>query len=284
MRPIRFVKYYDKGSTDLAGEQIAAALRGRGFDAETCYGAEAARRRGSLLVFIKTSRLHHLVAARLRANVTVLDVHDTPVFKRRLKNARLFDGAIFRNLRQLADLDRPGWTSRRIYHQWDERYGPHRVPAGELRVAFLGDRRSMPYWERLPGVSFVDVDWFGRAPEFNCHLSVRAPGREWLYKPTAKVSTAAACRAVLITTPDESSRELLGDDYPFYCEPGPEGIEAAIARARVALDGPEWKRALARLDEVRERTRMERVIDEYLDYFGALEERAGRRGGAGGGS
>ena len=282
MRPIRFVKYYDKGSTDLAGEQIAAALVARGLDAATCYGPDAARCRDSILVFIKTSKLHHLVAARRRGNLTVLDVHDTPVFKRRLKNARLFDGAIFRNRRQLDDLDRTQWTSRRIYHQWDARYGPHRVPAGELRIAYLGDRRSMPHWDGIPDVTFVDTDWFDRAPGFNCHLSVRQPGREWLYKPTAKVSTAAVCRAVLVTTRDESALELLGPDYPFYCGPDPASIRSALAGVRAALDGPEWRRALARLDEVRERTRMDRVIEEYLEYFRALEARSLARGGAGG--
>ena len=125
MRPLRFVKYYDKGSTGYAADQVAEALAARGVDARSIYGREATRERGSLLVFIKTSKLHHLLAARLRGNLALLDVHDTLVFKRRLKNAALFAGAIFRSRRAAADFDRPGWRSLVLWHQGDPRYRPH---------------------------------------------------------------------------------------------------------------------------------------------------------------
>lgn len=276
MRPIRFVKYYEKASTVLGGDQIAEELARRGLDARSVPVAQAAAARDSILVFVKTSRLDHLLGARRRRNLTVLDVQDTPVFKRRLKNGWLYDGAIFRNRRQVADLARRGWCSEVIPLQWDPRYRPNQVPDGEFRAVYLGDRRSLAYFDELPGVDCVEADFFDRAPAYNCQLSVRQPGREFLYKPGVKVSTAAACRAVLVTTPDVTAVELLGEDYPFYCDPDRDSIVAALERARRALGGPLWRAALERLETIRERTRVERIADDHLAFFERLEAGAGR--------
>jgi hypothetical protein len=269
-RKILFVKYYDKGSTVLGADQISEGLRARGVDARAVYPADLAGVRGAILVFIKTSKIHHLVAARMRGNRTVLDVQDTVVFKGRIKNRALFDGLIFKNRRQLADFGRPGRPDRVIYHQWDQRYRPHEAGDRELRVGYFGERRSFPYWEELPGVSFFSDDLFGNALGFNAHLSLREPGRDFLYKPNCKVSTAAVCGVNLVTTRDESAVELLGEDYPFYAEPTREGLLAALDHARTAFGGSEWRRGLERMREIKERTRMERILDEYLDFFDTL--------------
>lgn len=271
MRPFRFVKYYDKASTILAADQMATALRSRGLDARAIGAGELRRERGARLVFVKTSRLDHLAIARWRGCRAVLDVHDTPVFKRRLKNGSWFDGAIFKNRRQQTDFDRRSWRSRIILHQWDPRYGPHAVPGGELRIAYLGDRRSLALFGGLSGVEFVEDDFFARAPAFNCHLSVREPGREALYKPGTKVSTAAACGAVLVTTRDVSAFEMLGPDYPFYCDADRDSIETVLSRVRRELGGASWRLALERLAAVRELTRIERIAEETASYLAALD-------------
>jgi hypothetical protein len=271
MLKIYFVKYYDKGSTIMGADQIADALRERGVEAWSVYPRDVKEVRDAILVFIKTSKLPDLMRARLNRNRTVLDVQDTVVFKRRIKNAWLFDGAIFKNERQLRDFSRPGWNSRVIYHQWDPRYLPHEVGDGELRVAYLGTERSIPEgWDGMGGVPCHGDDYFRVGLEYNCHVSVREPGKDFLYKPNCKVSTAAACGANLITTRDESALEMLGPDYPFYIEPTLESLRAGIERARAAIGGPDWQRGLEKMREIRERTSIQRVLDDYLDYFESL--------------
>jgi len=269
-RPVFFVKYYDKGSTVMGADQIAAGLRERGVDARSVYPVDLAGVRDAILVFIKTSQVHHLLLARARRNRTVLDVQDTVVFKRRIKNRRLFDGLIFKNRRQLQDFAQPGAVNGLIYHQWDPRYRPNEAGDRELRIGYFGLQRSLPQWGEIPGVAFFGGDYFRHALAFNCHLSLREPGREFLYKPNCKVSTAAACLANLITTRDESTVELLGEDYPFYVDGTPAGIAAGLDAARAAFGGPEWRRGLERMRAVRERTAMERILDDYLDFFRAL--------------
>ena len=267
---VGFVKYYDKGSTEMSAHQIADGLGKRGWDARAIYAREVYRVRRSILIFIKTSRLDHLLVARARGNRLALDVHDTVVFKRRIKSAWLYHSLIFKSERQLADFGRPargdkgGDLDRILYHQWDERYAPNRAPQDRVSVAYLGLPRSIDFWDEIPGVEYLSHGrMFEEAPRFNCHLSIRRPGREFLYKPNCKVSTAAACEAVLVTTRDLSTVEMLGEDYPFYCEPDRASIVAALERVRGALGSPDWRLALERLRAVRERTAMDRVLDDY---------------------
>lgn len=270
MRKIYFVKYYDKGSTIMGADQVSEALRARGVESRSVYPRDLKDVRDSILVFIKTSKLSDLVAARMRGNRLVLDVQDTVVFKRRIKNRWLYHGLIFKNRRQLRDFSVSGAVNRVIYHQWDPRYVANTVGDRELRIAYLGLGRSLSLWGQLPGVDYFDGDYFRRALDYNCHLSVREPGKELLYKPNCKVSTAAACEANLVTTRDESTLELLGPDYPYYAEPESGSLLAALDRVRSTFRGLEWKRGLDLMREVRERTSMDRVIDDYLRLFEEL--------------
>jgi hypothetical protein len=216
----------------------------------------------------------------------VLDVHDTPCFKRRLKNARLFHGMLFRNRRQLADFGSGRRQDVVIHHQWDPRYQRHAAGESELKPVYLGIRRSLELWEKIPGVTFLGEGAFGedaaetaevfaRAREFNAHLSLRETHREQLYKPGSKVATAAACGAVLLTTPDESAREMLGPDYPYHTDATLPSVLDGLERLRRTLGGPEWRQALSLLAAVRERTTIERIAQEYLEYGERLEESAG---------
>ena len=130
--PVAFVKYYEKGSTIMGADQIAEGLQARGWNARSIPVRELRGVRDGILVFIKTSRLDHLLLARARGNRLVLDVQDTVVFKRRVKNRWIFDALILKNRRQLDDFGRPGRLDRVIYHQWDPRYSPHQAPGDRL--------------------------------------------------------------------------------------------------------------------------------------------------------
>jgi len=270
-REVCFVKYYEKGSTDIAADQMAAALRRRGIAARSLQIAQARQVRDAILIFVKRIDLGDLLRARLQGNLLLLDVQDTVVFKRGIRYAPAWDGVIFRSARALADFGR-GDGAVLIPQHWDERYGPHRYTGDRLRAAFIGDPRSYPFPAPVPGLELVFDDWFARARDFNAHVSVRSTRREILYKPNNKVATAAACGAVLITIPDEAAREHLGDDYPFYCDGTAAAVEAAMRRADGMVGGIEWQRALAILERVRERTSLTRTTELYVDYLSRFAE------------
>ncbi|HSL81904.1 MAG TPA: hypothetical protein VLF66_03960, partial [Thermoanaerobaculia bacterium] len=267
-RPVYFVKYWEKTSVAVGAEQMVPALRSLGVEAHSIHARELPGVRGSILVFIKRANILHLAAAWARGNRCVLDVQDQVVFRHWISHWPFYHAFIFRNRRQEKDAGLQIrimgnlWARfRTIYQQWDPRHVPNRVAEGELRVGYVGSRRSIPFWDEVPGVEFVGPErWIERAPDLNAHVSIRRPGREWRYKPGAKVATAAACGAVLLTTRDCSSVELLGEDYPFYTRgPEREDVVEAVARAREELGGPAWREALERMREVRERTSLERV-------------------------
>lgn len=270
--PIAFVKYYEKGSTVMGADQISEGLRSRGWDARSIPVAEIGSLTNAILVFIKTSRVDHLLAAKARKNRLVLDVQDTVVFKRRIKNRWLYDALIFKNRRQLADFGRRDKPDRVIYHQWDQRYSPNQAPRDRMVLGYLGDQRSLSLWGQLADLECVPVQdgMFEASAKFNCHLSIREPGRDFLYKPNCKVSTAAVCEVNLITTRDVSTVELLGEDYPYYCEPDRDSILATIERARTSFGSPEWRKGLDRMKAVYEATSMDRVLDRYEDLFREL--------------
>jgi hypothetical protein len=269
-----FVKYYQKGSTDIAADQMTAALTHRGIAAHSIFANEIGGVRDAILVFIKRADLAHLLGARWRGNAVVVDVHDTVVFRRGVRYRALWDGMIFRNQRALQDFGGGRSGAVVIPHHWDDRYAANQAPLDRLRLAYIGEPRSFPPgWEPIPGVEMVVDRWFARAPAFNAHLSLRRPGREMLYKPNMKVVTAAVCEAVLITTRDESALEHLGTAYPFYTGPERDDVVAAIRSAEGAVGGADWQRALATLAEVKERTSLARITELYVDYlqrFGEL--------------
>ena len=271
-REVCFVKYYQKGSTDIAADQMAVALRRRGVAARSIFASELQGLHDAILVFVKRIDLLDLWRCKRAKNPIVVDVQDTVVFKRGIRYAAAWDGMIFRSRRALDDFGRGRAGAVLIPQHWDERYRPRTVPDDRLRLGFIGDPRSLPFEEPVPGLTAVFDDWFGRAGEFNAHLSVRGTRREQLYKPNNKISTAAACNAVLLTSRDEAAREHLGDDYPFYTDPDREAVIAAIAVLERRVGGTDWKRALEQLAAIRVATSLDRTTDLYLDYLSRFGE------------
>src|ERR1044072_5076425 len=105
-REVCFVKYYQKGSTDIAADQMAVALRRRGVAARSIFAGELPGLRDGILAFVKRIDLIDLWRSKRAKNPIVLDVQDTVVFKRGIRYAAAWDGIIFRSLRALEDFGR----------------------------------------------------------------------------------------------------------------------------------------------------------------------------------
>ncbi len=271
-RPVVFVKYFDKGSTVLGAHQMETALREAGVKSRTIYASQLGDVSDSILVFIKKGQVHHLLGARARGNLLVLDVQDTLCFKRRLKNRWLYHGIIFRSQRPMDDYGNGSALPTKIYLQWNPNYRPNRVGDQEFRLAYFGDPRSFGHWGQLDGVPCIpEQRFFEEAPNYNCHISIRRAPREVLFKPTCKVSTAAACHANLITTRDAASVEVLGSDYPYYTEPDAASVRQAIERARASFGGAAWRAGLERMRAVEESHALGNIVGRYLAFFARLD-------------
>jgi hypothetical protein len=253
---------------------LAEALSGRGRSSRALPASELRRARNGIVVLAGDAGARALLRARLAGNRTLVDVRGSAAGPRFPGGARLVDGAIFRNQRQLKDLDRPRWTSRVIYDEPEPGLVPHTVGAGEFRVACFGEGAAGGHFGKLRGVAFIDSHPLRHAGQFNCHLSLRVPGPAELYEPGGEVANAAACGAVLVTMRDAAAVELLGEDYPFYCTADRAAIEATLQRAREACGGPQWKKALALLRAAGEKSTLELVVEQHIEHFAALERAA----------
>lgn len=270
-RSVVFVHTGGAGEAPPRLAALAAALAGRGRSSRAVTTSELRGLRGAIAVFAGDTAAGRLLRTRLAGNCIVLDIRGLPAGPRFPGSARLVDGAIFRSRRQHKDLDRPRWTSRVIYDEAEPGLGPHTVAAGEFRVACFGAAAAGEHFGMLRGVAFIDSHPLRHARQFNCHLSLRVPGPAELYQPGAEVANAAACGAALVTMRDAAAVELLGEDYPFYCKSDRASIEATIQRAREACGGPQWKAALASLRRAGAETALEKVVEQHLEHFAALE-------------
>ncbi len=254
---------------------LAEALSRRGRTSRAVTAGELRRVRDAIVVFASDVGSARLLRTRLAGNRTLIDVRGSAAGPRLPGGWRLVDGAIFRNRRQQQDLDRPRWTSRLIYDEPEPGLAPHSVAAGEFRVACFGTGAAGGHFGRLRGVAFIDSHPLRHAGQFNCHLALHLPGPGELYEPGGDVANAAACGAVLVTMRDAAAVELLGEDYPFYCAGDRAAIEETIRRARAARGNAPWKKALALLREAGAKSTLDKVVEQHLEHFEAVE-RVGR--------
>ena len=275
-RPVVFVHAGSDADAPARLTALAAALSARGRSSRVLPAGRLGGVRGAIVVLPGDSGSSLLWRSRLGGNWALLDVSGTEAGPRFPGTARLVDGAIFRSHRQQKALDRPRWTSRVIYDEPEPGLSPHAVAKGEFRVACFGLGAAGEHFGKLRGVAFIDSHPLRHAGQFNCHLSLRRPGSAELYRAGGEVANAAASSAVLVTMRDAAATELLGDDYPFYCDGDRAAIEATIQRARASCGGPQWQAALARLSAAGAKTAFARAVEQHLEHFAAVER--ARRG------
>ena len=70
--------------------------------------------------------------------------------------------------------------------------------------------------------------------------------------------------------------DYAGGGRPSFYLPqvGKPEVEATLQRAREACGGPLWKKALALLREAGERSTLDKVVEQHLEHFAALERAA----------
>lgn len=272
--PNRSVALTYRGAPGAAPAKLAAraaALRALGTPCQVVAESELGKVRDAVVVLLGDVATSTLVRARLSGNRVVIEVRDSVAGPRIPGGARLVDGAIFRNRRQEKDLGDARWASRVIYDEPEPGLRPQALPTGEFRAACFGALAGGLHFGDLRGVASIDGPIGRHQTEFNCHVALRVPGPAALYAPGVEVANAAACGAVLVTMRDAAAVELLGDDYPFYCESDRPSVEASVRRARKTLGKAEWNAALSRLKEVAARTELGVVARQHAEHFAAIE-------------
>jgi hypothetical protein len=143
-------------------------------------------------------------------------------------------------------------------------YGLQPVDRTAFSAVYCGNAINTRIPEALAGeVAFLDGSKphrmrrsLARLPEFALHYCLRDHGdeRATVIKPFTKGATAAVCGANVLTSRDVPDAErLLGGDYPFFTDgAGDAAILAGFQRAKDAFGGPEWRRGLEAMADLRE--------------------------------
>jgi len=107
--------------------------------------------------------------------------------------------------------------------------------------------------------------------KFNVHINIREIGSDVSkFKPCSKLATAAAFGHNIISTIDESIKDLLPRDYPFLLNSTDiDDVRAMFHKVEEDFNSSKklWKRGLRMMQDVKKRLEFSHVIDEYEDML-----------------
>ena len=58
---------------------------------------------------------------------------------------------------------------------------------------------------------------------------------------------------------------MLGEDYPYYCDPSKNSIEEVLSKIDETFNGEDWIKAIEILKNVKDLTSLENISKKYLD-------------------
>jgi len=295
-RPVIFVAPNIRlGSARLRAVQICEEFNRRGLVSQVV--PDDARVKGAILIYIKGNDVESIARARARDNLIVADLIDPhqktfhmpggPRLYFNEVDSALFDGALFVNSAMSEHGRR--WSSRMstavIPHPWDSRF--HQPPEHHAGISFLSLGHS---GSRLvhPSITRIDLNnhvltaaMIDQARKYACHVSLRDPTgegsderfgnatRRYQSKSNIKVSTAAACGANILASPDPGSLDVLPVDYPFWYD-ATRSLEEEIDRVEALFETSIWNEGLAMMTLVRERTSTGAVLEQYIRFLARL--------------
>jgi hypothetical protein len=234
------------GSTSFRAGQLACAINQRypGL-ASVLIGGEKERIHGlsnKLIIPILTVgdglweyfNVKQLEEIRKRGNQVYADILDSfvwpeynPLITKALSNLfELLDGMIVYSnyVSSILSSEFKNLKFRVIPHQWDNRYeflgDFRRAKKTNIRVVYSGypEGFQLNYNDFSRHVDFVfDTKETTRQLNYRYHISYRnRDSLHALFKPAAKLATAAGVKALLFTSEDASAKEILGDAWPLY--------------------------------------------------------------------
>ena len=174
----------------------------------------------------------------------------------------------------------PNVRTHHVTHHVDLRIPRHDSP-GHFQAGYFGEIVNTIMSKSLEEiVDFVSVDtsvtdtgWISRLPEYSLHYAVRKRRGLDHHKPFLKGFVAAHCRSnILIQRDAGDAMYYLGENYPYLIgnEAGLDEIVSCLHRAKDDFGGPEWRAALAVMDEVYERSNTDWVASEMNNLLRTL--------------
>ena len=107
--------------------------------------------------------------------------------------------------------------------------------------------------------------------KFNCHISIRQINSKLSkYKTTAKIATAACLNHNIITTYEESVKDILPEDYPFLLKS--DDFDTVQELFNIVIkdyysDKILWNKGLQIMQEIKNKLNINNIKEDYIKLF-----------------
>jgi glycosyltransferase involved in cell wall biosynthesis len=148
----------------------------------------------------------------------------------------------------------------------------------QLRIGYFGELVNTFATSAIKKkVDFVQVDtfrqtndWIERLPNYNTHYAIRQIRQMDYHKPFLKGFTAAHCNSnILIQDSQKEALLWLGEDYPYLLngEVTEKKVLDKLDHIKESYGSAEWKRALAVMEEIKQKTSEEAIGRQLQELF-----------------
>jgi len=257
------------GSTKMRGFDIASKIKcdvlPLSKSSEIKYKKVVVLKLSSYKKILKLTEYNEVVIDMVDFNT---EIHDLKIFKN-------FDYGIFTSKEQLekfSNLFKYPEKCKVILHHWDKRLESISIKEFESpKICYIGQPEKCFNHSINQEIDYFSIDWYDFDDKikiyenYNVHFGVKPEKEESKIQPSTKISTAASLGCPIIVNKSKQNIEILGENYPYYCEPNEESIEKVISKIKKTFNKKEWYQALDKMSEVKDITRLENVIKNYLD-------------------
>lgn len=292
MKDIIFVlSDFKAGTNILRGEKISECLVNMGVKC-SCVTSIPENTSNSILVFVGnfTGRysisLDELQRLKLNNNKIILDVVDKLTYlnlylEKETPYYHILDGVIFPNKFSenhfMQDLSCKSTT---IYHQYDSRLTDSPInKSQDFGVCYVGVVYQDPYFMNPP--DWLDITNIGIMSDVNkmfeilrkypIHFSHRSSNiQDFYFKPSTKISIAAATNSTFITSKDKTVVELLGEDYPLYINEDISKTNKLVDHLKIEFGKDNLNQYIQLLKPIKEKLNINNICKEYIKFFNKL--------------
>lgn len=265
----------------MRGIQVSEELNKLGYNTECIHPDHLSNIKNAIIIFVRRSSHPRKLDKIKENNYLILDPLDRVAEVNDNKNLSYMDGIIFASKFQSEMY--PLWNKDRyfIHHHWDPNLNQWSYLHDHFELGYWGYKTSATNLRNLiPHQNQNFQALFNTYPseEFfrrvSCHYSVKDLQRGLGWRPSTKISTAAAVNCNIIVSRDEISSEILPKDYPFWVEnPCFEETKKVIDYARNVYGTSYWNYGLECMSKVKEQTSIAVCAKKYAQIIDEIDKK-----------
>ena len=268
------------GTYYLRGVQVQKELKRKNVNSRIISSKRIGRIKNSIIVFVKHINKELCEIAKKNNNIIIYDILDG--YDQTLELQHI-DGLILSTeLSRVNFKNHENLITKVIYHHIDTRLEKIIKPQNQsttFNMAYIGNlpgkTDNVSFIDKLQNIELIETDtryakrngWMKKIGTFNCHYAVRVDEIQRISKPLAKIGVAAICNSNIIISKNSAATELLGDDYPYYTEDNYESVKEVVDFAKSSYGSAIWNKGIGKMNELKHRLSLEKMIDEYIDFF-----------------